>query len=418
MSVKIADGKKDAGLYSNHCRPEGSTIPETSAKNGCCPQDSPQVSCSSGNTAEQGEPCCGPPPSAPSSIHEKPGYAICRYVSGFLNTPVGFVPRVSTSLDLSDHLGTLYARSGFFRNDYKVAPGLYAAGTPDQNSPVLVTANYKLTFDTIRTRLKRSNVWLLVIDTRGINVWCAGGKSLFSAKEVVRLVRQTGLARIISHRKLILPQLAANGVSAQSVRKACGFEVVWGPIRAEDIEPFIENNLKAAPKMRQVTFDTLDRLTLIPVELNFAWKPSLLAILTVFLLSGIGPDIFSLTDAVSRGSMLIAAFFTGVCTGAILTPALLPWLPFRMFSLKGLIAGLAGLIPLIFFFREKAAGIEIFALLFMGLAVSSYLAMNFTGSTPFTSPSGVEKEMKKSIPIQGIAIAAGIIFWVAAAFVG
>jgi hypothetical protein len=44
--------------------------------------------------------------------------------------------------------------------------------------------------------------------------------------------------------------------------------------------------------------------------------------------------------------------------------------------------------------------------------------MNFTGSTPFTSPSGVEKEMRKAIPLQASALLIAMIAWVGAAFVG
>jgi len=52
------------------------------------------------------------------------------------------------------------------------------------------------------------------------------------------------------------------------------------------------------------------------------------------------------------------------------------------------------------------------------VAISSYLAMNFTGSTPFTSPSGVEKEMRRAIPLQAGAVLIALVAWVSAAFVG
>jgi hypothetical protein len=44
--------------------------------------------------------------------------------------------------------------------------------------------------------------------------------------------------------------------------------------------------------------------------------------------------------------------------------------------------------------------------------------MNFTGSTPFTSPSGVEKEMRKALPLQAAALLLAMVAWVASAFVG
>lgn len=373
-------------------------------------------SCHADTALHADEPCCGPPPSPRSSPHERPGYSISRFVDGFLETPAGAVPRVKTKRGFHDFAGTLKVRSGFSRNDYKVSPGLYAIGNPEGRSPVLVTANYKLGFDKLRSCLKHTDAWMLVVDTRAINVWCAGGKELFSAGEIIRQVRQSGLARVVEHRKLVLPQLSANGVSGRDVKKGCGFSVIWGPVRADDIEAFIAGNMEATDRMRRVTFDIAERLVLIPVELSFVWKPTLFAIAAIFVFSGIGPEIFSVSQAVNRGGMPLAAYGAGIFSGAVLTPALLPWIPGRAFSVKGIIAGMVVFFPLVFAFRGKVGELEVFTLLFIVLAVSSWLAMNFTGSTPYTSPSGVEKEMRISMPLQTAALFAAVFFWVAAAF--
>lgn len=95
-------------------------------------------------------------------------------------------------------------------------------GAASADSPVLVTANYKLTFDTLRRELAGVDVWVLVLDTRGVNVWCAAGKNLFSHDELALRVQRTGLERVVRHRRLILPQLAATGVSARQVKKKYG----------------------------------------------------------------------------------------------------------------------------------------------------------------------------------------------------
>ena len=58
---------------------------------------------------------------------------------------------------------------------YSVEPGLYALGQPDDSSPVLVTANYKMSFDWLQQALPNRNAWIPVGDTKGINVWCAAG---------------------------------------------------------------------------------------------------------------------------------------------------------------------------------------------------------------------------------------------------
>ena len=67
---------------------------------------------------------------------------------------------------------------------YRVDPGLYSLGNPDSSSPVFVSANYRLSFNALRGSLKNSNCWILVLDTKGINVWCAAGKGTFGTEEL------------------------------------------------------------------------------------------------------------------------------------------------------------------------------------------------------------------------------------------
>ena len=141
-------------------------------------------------------------------------------------------PVVSTSLSWSDYLGAWKTRWGIGRMDYTVEPGLYAVGKPDNESPVLVSANYKLTFDTVRKNLVGLDCWLLILDTKGINVWCAAGKGTFGTDELVRRIEASELSKYISHKKLVLPQLGATGVSAHEVKRQSGYDVNYGPVRA------------------------------------------------------------------------------------------------------------------------------------------------------------------------------------------
>jgi len=366
----------------------------------------------------QSEVCCGSPPGPPSSSLDKPGYQLLHFVDSFKDKPCGPVPRIKTKLERSDHLGTLIARLGIKRDQYKIAPGLYCAGNPDQDSPVLVTANYKLTFDSLRQELTSLDAWLLVLDTRGINVWCAAGKELFSTREVVNRVKQTGLNKVVSHNQLILPQLGATGVSAHQVKKAIGFKVIWGPVRAEDIQRFIGADYHRDGAMRQVTFSTWERTVLTPVELSHLPKPTFWVLLAVFLLSGIGTAVFSLHDAWYRGLMAFTAYVAGILAGAVAAPILLPWIPGRAFALKGAISGVVAGLLVVVAFKGDLIWLETTALLLITVAVSSFLAMNFTGSTPFTSPSGVEKEMRHAIPLQAGAVVVALVTWVTAGFVG
>ena len=194
------------------------------------------------------------------------------WITGILKTDAGAVPIVSADLAMSDYWEHLKCRTSAFRNSYAVKPGLYAVGAPDRDSDVFVSANYKLSFDALRTALKGLNAWVLVLDTKGINVWCAAGKGTFGTDELLRLISFTKLDRIVDHRRIIVPQLGAPGISAHKVKKAAGFSVCYGPVRAEDIHAYIAEGYKATREMRTVTFPFIDRLILTPMEINPAMK--------------------------------------------------------------------------------------------------------------------------------------------------
>lgn len=408
---------KQLSINENHTESTaGKCCPEEGNGKDCTPLLQP-LTIRMAKPAEDDAPCCGPKPGPPSSPHEKPGYSVSHFVDDFIETPIGAVPRVKTSLKFQDFVGTFRARLGISRDRYRVAPGLYCVGAPDPKSPVLVTANYKLSFDSLRRELGGIDTWILVLDTRGVNVWCAAGKRTFSTEELIRQVKRVSLDKLVSHRELILPQLGAPGVSSHKVKKGCGFKVIWGPIRASEIKTFLKNGGQIETAMRQLTFTTGERIVLIPVELSLIVKPSLAILLAVFLLSGISPHVFSFSAAWFRGLNGAAAYLLGVLAGAVAVPILLPWLPMRQFYLKGILTGLLGSMLIILYLGDSITRLEALTMLLLTTSVSSYAAMNFTGATPYTSPSGVEKEMRQGIPVQVIAVLAAVIAWVAAPFV-
>ena len=362
------------------------------------------------------EACCGHRPGPPASPLEKAGYRIEPFVEDFIDTPAGMVPRVKTSLSRKDWQGSAAARIGGARDDYRISPGLYAVGQPGPESEVLVTANYKLSFDALRRYLGDLDVWVLVLDTRGINVWCAAGKKTFSTEEIIKRASLAGLDRVVAHRRLILPQLGATGVSAREVKKGCGFEVVWGPIKSSDIKKFLAYGRKADEGMRRVTFTLGERLVLIPVEITLLKKYLLPFFIGIVLPAGLGTGVYSLSRAWDRGWMAVAAVAAGVLAGTALSPALLPWLPSRWFSVKGMAAGLVLGIPAAVLYWISGGWLNSLALLLLSVTLSSYLAMNFTGSTPYTSPTGVEKEMRRAIPLQAAAFLISIAIWVGSGF--
>jgi hypothetical protein len=116
--------------------------------------------------------------------------------------------------------------------------------------------------------------------------------------------------------------------------------------------------------------------------------------------------------------MLAVAYAGGILAGAIVTPVLLPWIPGKSFAVKGAIIGALIGVGVAMVFQSGLSFLGTLALLLCTSAVGSFLAMNFTGSTPFTSPSGVEKEMRKAIPLQATALLLAVVAWVTSAFTG
>lgn len=321
-----------------------------------------------------------------------------------------------------DHGGSFKVRWGVGRHRYTVEPGLYAVGRPNEDSPVLVTANYKLSFDSLRRCLGGMNVWILVMETDGINVWCAAGKGTFGTAEIVSRIDSSGLARVVSHRRVILPQLAGPGVASHQVKRLSGFTVTYGPINASDLPEFIDSGFEATPSMRRKTFALRERLVLIPVELTEAFKYGLILLPAVFLLAGLGGPGTFWANALHFGLFGVYALLSAIFAGAIVTPILLPWLPGRAFSLKGALVGLVAALGLAFA-RADAWGqlperLDILAWLMIVPALAAYLAMNFTGASTYTSLSGVKREMRTAVPLQIIAAVIGLGLLVGSRFAG
>jgi len=308
-----------------------------------------------------------------------------------------------TRADRWDHL---LARWGVNRSGHQVEPGLYALGDPTPDSPVFVTANYTLSFDALRSALAGIDGYILVLNTFGVNVWCAAGKGTFGTDELVRRVETAALHQVVDHRVLILPQLGAAGVAAHEVKRRSGFKVEYGPVRAADLPAYLKTR-QATPEMRRVRFPLRDRLILIPIELVHILLPIVIAAVALFL---------------TVGPLAAAGVVAAVLAGVVLFPILLPWLPTRRFSTKGFILG--GLVALPFALAAllNAPGAALllragWALAYLlGLPpVTAYLALNFTGATPLTSKTGVRREIFAYVPVMAGTFGAGVVLTVALA---
>ena len=378
--VRIGDIRKQTSC----CTPKGDTEqkPVFYQESSCCAPQSQKEPATS--------PCCG-------TAKKEPEAVASTYVPPVAQT-------VSTDWSLEDYLGQFRCRISSYRNSYIVNPGLYAVGTPDNGSDVFVSANYKLSFDILRRSLKGMNAWILVLDTKGINVWCAAGKRTFGTEELIKRISEVHLDRVVSHRRVIVPQLGAPGIAAHLVVKKSGFRVYYGPVDARDIPAYISSGYKATDEMRTVRFTWWDRLVLTPMEINPVMKKFPLYVLIVLIVFGIQPAGIIFKDALTGGWPFLFLGLVSVLAGALLTPLLLPLIPFRAFAIKGWIVGFISVFFSQDIIRITDKSLLIFTYLFFPL-LSSYIALQFTGSTAFTGMSGVKKELRYALPVYKAAAA-------------
>jgi hypothetical protein len=201
-------------------------------------------------------------------------------------------------------------------------------------------------------------------------------------------------------------------VSAHEVKARSGFSVIYGPVRAEDIKAFIAADYKATKEMRTVNFTMRDRIVLVPLELTEVAKFLLKLFGVLFLINLFAARPFGIWD------FLIIA--NAALIGAAITPILLPFVPGRAFAFKGWLLGAIGTFLIVWTYGWLAPPTLLLGIGYMLAlpAFSAYLAMNFTGASTYTSPSGVLKEMKIALPFIVPLIAIGAVLILIKAFTG
>lgn len=312
------------------------------------------------------------------------------------------IKNATSEITTANRLDHFAARFGIKRSEHRVEPGLYALGKPTKDSPVFVSANYTLSFDALRSSLVGIDGYILVLDTKGVNVWCAAGKGTFGTDELVFRIEVTGLSDVVDHRVLIVPQLGATGVAAHKVKSRTGFKVEYGPVRASDLPEYLKDHC-ATDEMRRVRFTLFDRMVLAPVELFLMPKILLVAILGISLIGGY---------------MGVFAAIAAIFAGTVLFPMLLPWIPTKDFSTKGFILGFLVTLP---FSWNAFMATDTIWWMHKGLALSfllvmppitAFFALNFTGSSTFTSVVGVKKEIYRYVPIMALMFGAGVVLMI------
>ncbi|HOI95952.1 MAG TPA: acetyl-CoA decarbonylase/synthase complex subunit gamma [Syntrophobacter fumaroxidans] len=118
--------------------------------------------------------------------------------------------------------------------------GIYPINNPDENSPVLVTCNFSLTFFIVSGEIESSRVpsWLCVQDTEGLSVMTAWAAGKFSGESVGTFINKCGIKDKVKHKSIIIPGYAA-GISGELEEELGGWNVVVGPREASQISKFL-----------------------------------------------------------------------------------------------------------------------------------------------------------------------------------
>jgi NAD-dependent dihydropyrimidine dehydrogenase PreA subunit len=189
--------------------------------------------------------------------------------------------------------------------------GLRRVGDPDRQSPVLVTCNFHLTVKRLTRLLEKAsiNAWLLVADSKGVNVWCAACAEEFNTYSVVSAVKTSGVADRVDHRRLILPPLGAAGIRIDDVRTQTGWSPCWGPVYAADLPRYLGGRHRDE-SMRRAAYDWRERL-----------DTALGSLFPFYFIGGLGVLVFG-------PGLLVNYLAVGALTFVLFMIAS-PWLPGR-----------------------------------------------------------------------------------------
>lgn len=123
-----------------------------------------------------------------------------------------------------------------------VTEGIYEIGNPNENSPVLVTTNFALTYFIVSGEIEGSKVpaWLLIKDSEGLSVLTAWAAGKFSGDDVGMFVKKSGIMDKVKHKELIIPGYAA-AIAGDVEEELPGWTITVGPREAAHISAFLKS---------------------------------------------------------------------------------------------------------------------------------------------------------------------------------
>jgi len=122
-----------------------------------------------------------------------------------------------------------------------VTEGIYEIGNPDENSPVLLTTNFALTYFIVSGEIEGSRVpsWLLIKDSEGLSVMTAWAAGKFAGDDVGMFVKKSGIMDKVKHTELIIPGYAA-AIAGDVEEELPGWKITVGPREAAHIPGFLK----------------------------------------------------------------------------------------------------------------------------------------------------------------------------------
>ncbi len=252
---------------------------------------------------------------------------------------------------------------------HRASTGLRRVGDPGPDAPVLLTGNFTLTVRRLTGVLRGRDAFVLVADSRGINVWCAAGGGHLTHHDVISAIRTSGLADAVTHRELILPQLSATGVERRKITEATGFATRWGPARLEDLPAFLDRGRRVHRGERTMRFPLWERM-----EMATTWAVPMLFVVGLVLWPLAGPRI--LAAAAASLITVVAAVF-----------ALLPRLnlgPGRRWPILGAFAALGfGVACAVLALAGRLAPGPVIWVGGVSLLAGAVLSVDLEGTTPW-----------------------------------
>jgi acetyl-CoA decarbonylase/synthase complex subunit gamma len=163
---------------------------------------------------------------------------------------VMFIAKYGGIIVLSDFAGEslfplLVARLNIYTDPQRplaTTEGIYEINNPDENSPLLVTSNFSLTYFIVSGEIENSKVpaWLYVKDTEGLSVMTSWAAGKFSADIIGPAIKKSGMEDKIKHRKLIIPGYIA-AESGGLEEELPGWEILVGPREAAHLPAFLKS---------------------------------------------------------------------------------------------------------------------------------------------------------------------------------